>query len=245
MCINNKDNISNSSELIAKIKVGETPRGVKISPDEKYVLVAIANEVSGTISIIDFKKMTVIKEVPVGKVPHNIVFSTDYNNKKLAYITLQGDDKVITMNMTSFDKIGEIIVSKGPHNLDITPDGKYLFVANAGSSDIAVLDIANKQVIKKIPVSTGHHGIDVSPNGKMVYVSGIGSDKVNVIDPIKLELVKQIDVGNGPHGIRTNIDGKLLYVDVTSTNKVVLIDTEQLKIIDYIDTGKTPFWIAI
>jgi len=50
--------------------------------------------------------------------------------------------------------LGEIIVSKGPHNLDITPDGKYLFVANAGSSDVAVIDITNKQVIKKIPVST-------------------------------------------------------------------------------------------
>jgi YVTN family beta-propeller protein len=240
---NNKDNIGNSSELIAKIKVGETPRGVKISPDEKYVLVA--NEVSGTISIIDFKNMTLIKDVPVGKIPHNIVFATDYKNKKLAYITLQGDNKVITMNMTSFDKDGEIMVSEGPHNLDITPEGKYLFVANAGSSDVAVIDIANKQVIKKIPVSTGHHGIDVSPDGKMVYVSGIGSDKVNVIDPIKLELVKQIDVGKGPHGIRTSPDGKVLYVDVTSTNKVVLIDTEQLKIIDYIDTGKSPFWIAI
>jgi len=139
----NKDNIGDSSELIAKIKVGEKPRGVKISPDEKYAL--IANEVSGTISIIDFKNMSIIKEVPVGKIPHNIVFSTDYNNKKLAYITLQGDDKVITMNMTSFDKVGEIIVNKGPHNLDITPDGKYLFVANAGSSDVAVIDIASKQ----------------------------------------------------------------------------------------------------
>ena len=240
---NNKDSIGNSGELIAKIKVGEKPRGVKISPDEKYVLVA--NEISGTISIIDFKNMSIIKEVPVGKIPHNIVFPTDYNNKKLAYITLQGDDKVITMNMTSFDKIGEITVNKGPHNLDITPDDKYLFVANAGSSDVAVIDIASNQVIKKIPVSTGHHGIDVSPNGKMVYVSGIGSDKVNVIDPVKLELVKQIEVGKGPHGIRTSPDGKLLYVDVTSTSKVVLIDTEQLKIIDYINTGKTPFWIAM
>jgi YVTN family beta-propeller protein len=245
---NNKDKVNNNNnnnELIAKIKVGETPRGVKISPDEKDALVA--NEVSGTISIIDFKNMTVIKEVPVGKIPHNIVFSTDYNdnNKKLAYITMQGEDKIIIMDMNTFDKVGEIAVSKGPHNLDITPDGKYLFVANAGSSDVAVIDIANKQVIKTIPVSTGHHGIDVSPDGKMVYVSGIGSDKVNVIDPIKLELVKQIDVGNGPHGIRIGSDGKLLYVDVTSTNKVVLIDTEQLKIINNINTGKSPFWIAI
>ena len=237
--------IFNNNELNAKIKVGETPRGVKISPDEKYALVA--NEISGTISMIDFKNMTVIKEVSVGKIPHNIVFSTDYNdnNKKLAYITMQGEDKIIIMDMNTFDKVGEIKVSKGPHNLDITPDGKYLFVANAGSSDVAVIDIANKQVIKKIPVSTGHHGIDVSPDGKMVYVSGIGSDKVNVIDPIKLEFVKQIDVGNGPHGIRTSSDGKLLYVDVTSTNKVVLIDTEQLKIINDINTGKSPFWIAI
>jgi YVTN family beta-propeller protein len=243
---NNKDKVNNNNELIAKIKVGETPRGVKISPDEKYALVA--NEVSGTISIIDFKNMTVIKEVPVGKIPHNIVFSTNYNddnNKKLAYITMQGEDKIIIMDMNSFDKVGEITVSRGPHNLDITPDGKYLFVANAGSSDVAVIDIANKQVIKTIPVSTGHHGIDVSPDGKMVYVSGIGSDKVNVVDPIKLELVKQIDVGNGPHGIRASSDGKLLYVDVTSTNKVVLIDTEQLKIINHINTGKSPFWIAI
>jgi YVTN family beta-propeller protein len=57
------------------------------------------------------------------------------------------------MNMTSFDKIGEIMVSKGPHNLYITPDGKYFFVANAGSSEVAVLDIANKQVIKKFQLA--------------------------------------------------------------------------------------------
>ena len=133
----------NTQAVIAKIKVGEKPRGVKISPDKKYALVA--NEISGTISIIDFKNMTVIKEVSVGKIPHNIVFSTDYNdnNKKLAYITMQGEDKIIIMDMNTFDKVGEITVSKGPHNLDITPDGKYLFVANAGSSDVAVIDIAN------------------------------------------------------------------------------------------------------
>ena len=62
---------------------------------------------------------------------------------------MQGEDKIIIMDMNTFDKVGEITVSKGPHNLDITLDGKYLFVANVGSSDVAVIDIANKQVIKK------------------------------------------------------------------------------------------------
>ena len=53
-----------------------------------------------------------------------------------------------------------------PHNLDVTPDDKYLFTANIGTSDVAVIDIEAKTVIKKIPVSAGHHGIDVTPDGQ-------------------------------------------------------------------------------
>lgn len=234
-----------NAKLIAKINVGEKPKGVKISPDEKYAVVA--NEGTGTISIIDFKNLTVIKEIVVGSVPHNIVFSpiSDKNDQKLAYVTIQGEDKITILDMNTLDKVGEISVGNGPHNLDITPDGKVIYVVNAGSNDVAVIDIASKHIIKKIPVSTGHHGIDVSPDGKRVYVSGIGSDKVNVIDPIKLTLLEQINVGNGPHGLRTSPDGKVLYVGVTSLNKIALIDTEQLKIIGYIKTGKIPFWIAV
>jgi YVTN family beta-propeller protein len=199
--------IFNNNELIAKIKVGETPKGVKISPDDNYALVA--NEVSGTISIIDFKNMTVIKEVPVGKIPHNIVFSTDYNDndKKLAYITMQGEDKIIIMDMNTFDKVGEITVSKGPHNLDITPDGKYLFVANAGSSDVAVIDIANKQVIKKmelvkqIDVGNGPHGIRTSSNGKLLYVDVTSTNKVVLIDTEQLKIINYINTGKSPFWI--------------------------------------------
>ena len=40
-----------NDKLIDKINVGSTPKGVKISPDKKYVFVA--NEVSGSVSIID------------------------------------------------------------------------------------------------------------------------------------------------------------------------------------------------
>jgi YVTN family beta-propeller protein len=50
--------------------------------------------------------------------------------------------------------------------LDITSDGKLLFVTNAGSSDVSDINTTTLNVIKKIPVSTGHHGIDLSPDNK-------------------------------------------------------------------------------
>lgn len=85
--VDNKTFIFNTTEnnLIAKIKVGNVPKGVKISPNENYIFVA--DELSETISIINLKNLTVIKEVPVGQVPHNIVFSPDGLK---AYVTVQG-----------------------------------------------------------------------------------------------------------------------------------------------------------
>src|SRR3954447_3889226 len=59
-----------NDKLIDKINVGSTPKGVKISPDKRYVFVA--NEVSGSVSIIDLQNLKVIKEIKVGPVPHNI-----------------------------------------------------------------------------------------------------------------------------------------------------------------------------
>ena len=60
--------------------------------------------------------------------PHNIVFSLDGAK---AYVTVQGGDKVVVINTNTLQKVDEIQDSKGPHNLDITSDGKLLFVANA------------------------------------------------------------------------------------------------------------------
>ncbi|HSF51111.1 MAG TPA: YncE family protein [Nitrososphaeraceae archaeon] len=101
----NQTFIFNNTEnnLIAKIKVGDVPKGIKISPNGNYVFVA--NELDGTVSIINLKNSSVIKNIPVGKLPHNIVFSPDGLK---AYVTDQGEDKIIVIDTNSFEIINEI-----------------------------------------------------------------------------------------------------------------------------------------
>jgi YVTN family beta-propeller protein len=82
-----------NNKLIGKVKVGEVPKGVKISPDKNYVFVA--NELTGSINIISLKDLKVIKEIKVGPVPHNIVFSPDGAK---AFVTVQGGDKVVIID---------------------------------------------------------------------------------------------------------------------------------------------------
>ena len=110
--------------------------------------------------------MKVVDEIKVGAVPHNTVFSP---NGTKAYVTIQGEDKVVVLDVKdSFRKIAEIRDAKGPHNLDITGDGELLFVGNAASGDVAVVNTMTLEVIRKIPVSLGHHGIDVSRQQKSI-----------------------------------------------------------------------------
>ena len=227
-------------KLLSMIPVGETPKGVKIHPNGNMALVA--NEVSGTISVIDGNLLTVTKEIEVGKVPHNIRFDSQGNT---AYVTLQGEDKVAIIDVLNLEMTDSISVEKLPHNLDLSPDDRYLYTVNIGTSDVAVIDLQTKEIIKRIKVSAGHHGIDVTNDGTRIYVSGIGADKINVIDTESLELIKQIDVGQGPHGIRASHDGSKVYVGVTTTNQVLVIDSQTFETIDAIQTGNTPFWLAI
>ena len=227
-------------KLISSIPVGDTPKGIKIHPDGN--LAFVANEVSGTVSVIDLSSFTLTKEIEVGMIPHNIRFDSKGNT---AYVTLQGENKIVIIDVKNLKMTDAISVEKLPHNLDLSPDDRYLYTTNIGTSDIAVIDLQTKQIIKRIDVSAGHHGIDVTNDGARIYVSGIGSDKVNVIDVESLERIKQIDVGDGPHGIRASQDGTKVFVGVTTTNKILVIDSDNLEIKETIMTGKIPFWLAV
>jgi len=62
---------------------------------------------------------------------------------------------------------------KDPYYLDITPDGKQVWVSNDGSDDIAVIDTEIFKMIDIIPVPRGAHGITISPDGKTSWVVGM------------------------------------------------------------------------
>ena len=81
-------------KLVSTIPVGQNPKGVKIHPDGNFAFVA--NENSGTVSVIDVNSFAVTKEIEVGKIPHNIRFDSKGDT---AYVTLQGEDKIAIIDV--------------------------------------------------------------------------------------------------------------------------------------------------
>jgi len=230
-----------TGEQLAIIKVGKASKGLKISPDGKEAYVS--NEAANTISVIDLKTLKVVATINTKEMPHNVRFNA---NGDTAYVTLQGGAGIGVID-TKTRKVTSIIPVPGltgPHNLDLSKDGKTAYVRDL-VGNVAALDLITGKVKIIIPVGKGHAGIDVIPNGRYVFTGAIADNIVTVIDTKSLTVVKKINVGFGPHGVRASKDSRWVYATVTSEDKVAVIDTRTLKVVKEYKTGNFPFWVAV
>ena len=77
--------------------------------------------------------------------------------------------------------ISKIAVGRMPHQMAVSPDGKYVAVNNRMGNTTSIIDpIALREIIR-IPVGTQPHGITFSADGKMLYV---GHERANYIAAI-------------------------------------------------------------
>ncbi len=109
----------------------------------------------GSIAVIDFTTGKILKEIVAGLHPNEIV--TD-NDGKFVYVTNSNSDNVSVLN-TSTDSITETInlrlrsginpyFGDSPNGLGLSPNGKYLYVANGMDNALAVIKLGKNATIK-------------------------------------------------------------------------------------------------
>jgi YVTN family beta-propeller protein len=114
------------------------------------------------------------------------------------YVTDRGSDQVHVFSADPLTLTTSIAVGDDPWGIDITPDGRLLFVTNEDSSNVSVIDTALNVVTSTIPLAgAAPRDVDISADGAYAYVpsgSITGDDGVYVIDTQAWEVVDTIYV---------------------------------------------------
>lgn len=102
--------------------------------------------------------------------------------------------------------IGHIDVGRSPIQLHVTPDGRFVYVANQGTEaepddKVSVIDVAKARVVQTIRTGKGAHGVTVSADGSFVFVTNIVDGTVSLIDVASQSVTATYKVGKGPNGI--------------------------------------------
>jgi YVTN family beta-propeller protein len=182
-----------------------------------------------------------IKKISTGSMPSHTVFSHD---QKTAYVTLQGDDELIAIDMATQAIIWKTPLGKTPAGVWLTPQG-MLLVGIMGEDYVQVVDPAKRTTIKKIITGKGAHAFRGRGDGKTVFVSNRDAGKISAIDMASLTKLYDIPTSSGPDCMDVSADMKTLWVTNRWARKVSAIDIESRKTIKQYNVGNSPHGVFL
>src|SRR5580658_171093 len=100
---------TNKWEVVKTIKVGQRPRGIALTKDQKYVLVAVGDD--DTIQMIDTGTNEIAGTLPSGPDPE--LFVEDPAGK-LLYVANEDDNTVTIIDIAKRVRVGEVQVGVEP-----------------------------------------------------------------------------------------------------------------------------------
>ncbi len=194
-------------------------------------------------------------DVPSGAI--DWIQGSDANGTHML-VVMPGEKKIYTANIGS-DSIGvidlanaprairvsAIAVGKGPEGIDLSPDGREIWVAHRGDGALSIIDTATDKVAQTIAIGTKMaNRVKFTRDGKRVLVSDPPSNQLLVLDATSRELLRKIDTEAGPEGILIAPDGKRAFIACSGAGKVAVLDLDTLTFTGFVSTGKDPDGMA-
>ncbi len=145
---------------------------------------------NGDIILYDLIKNAIIKRISVNGKFNQEIFNDSFigdiklsGDEKTLYILDQFNFRMVILNLETDAIIGSVPVGRFPLGLDISPDGRYAYVANTGIYNYPLAPGLNKDNIEKVGVDFPPYGIPskeaedgVKINGQ--NIPGLGSPQV-------------------------------------------------------------------
>jgi YVTN family beta-propeller protein len=204
----------------------------------KPITPALVKTVATTAQDGQFK---LLKRIPTGSMPSHTAFSLD---QKTIYVTLQGDNQLIAIDLATQTIAWTVPVGKTPAGVWVTPQGMVL-VGIMGEDYVQVIDPKTRTTIKKITTGNGAHAFRGRGDGKTVFVSNRDSSSISAIDMTTLTKSYDIRTDSGPDCMDVSADGKTLWVTNRWQRKVSAIDIASTKTLKQFPVGNSPHGVYL
>jgi YVTN family beta-propeller protein len=142
--------------------------------------------------------------------------------------------------------IATMPVGDGPHEVAISPDGRWAVAANYGGrtpgNSLTVLDLKTRRPVRTIDLGsyTRPHGIAWLPDGKRVVVTSEQAKALVVVDVPNGRVDRGISTGQPGHLMTLSRDGHRAWTANIATGSMSLVDLDRGAVVKTAVTGKGP-----
>jgi YVTN family beta-propeller protein len=193
---------------------------------------AVSNERSNDVTLINGSDYSVIATIPVGKRPRGIHASPD---GKLVYVAMTGTPIAAPPQL---DAHGNPIFKRGGDDDDDDA------ASDKSADGIGIVDLAAKKLKGKIFAGSDPEEFALSKDGTQLYVSNEDTKSASVVNIAAAKVEHIIPVGQEPEGVAVTPDGKQFYVTCESGGDVFVIDTSKYAVVGHFKVEPRPRTVA-
>ena len=202
---NSVDIVDTAARKVVKVLPVNLPHNCYDADNDDAMFVSSMGDQE--INLIDLKKMAYAKKIPVGGIPRPYAVSKD--GKRL-YAALSGFHGFVIATIPDQKIVARVELPPAPplacrlephtptHGIELSPDGKELWVTSLADSGVYVYDIATNHLSRKIHIGKCPNWITFSPDGRYGAVSNSGSDDSSIIDTRTRRELARVKVGKSP-----------------------------------------------
>jgi YVTN family beta-propeller protein len=175
--------------------VGSVPKVVKISPDNKYLLVS--NWCSYTVTVISVASGKTVTSIKIGRYPRGIAITKD---SRYAYVAEMGGSNIHRIDLADFSKV-LIPIGSNPRAVVLSPDETRLYVTMNVSGKVQAWDLVAGKSIKSVKTGLAARSLDISSDGSALFVVNFNSGTVSKVRTSDMKILQTVKVCNEPIGV--------------------------------------------
>lgn len=220
--------------------------------DEVGRYVFVPDRAGAQVAVIDTRTDTVVRQIPVGRVPHQVVVSPEIG-KLVASNT--ADDTISIVDLAG-GAARDVALGAEPEHMALAPDGRLLAVGNIGAGSVSLVDIAAARETARIDGFFAPHNLTFGPEGRRLYVANLGAGHISVVDVALGRIEAEISVGprrevatagddvgdyQGLIDVTATPNGRLGFAAHGDSDSMAVIDLETRETIASLALGKQPW----
>jgi YVTN family beta-propeller protein len=145
-----------SQTLKWRVKTGPMPADVFGTPNDKYLLLGMTGGNHVEVYDVSGPQAKLFKTIPTGEGAHAFRALGDGRH---VFLGNRVANTIHKIDYTTLESVAQFPAPGGPDCMEVSADGKLLFVSSRWIKKVSVIDIDSGKLVRQIPVGKSPHGI--------------------------------------------------------------------------------------